>query len=165
MDAAANHSAGTHRPDQKGQAMNYRKRRDLAGLIFWWFAVIFTIGFWYVLFLLFVWPALAHEAKPTAAQPNGWSYGWECCSSTDCAMTPAQHVKEGPDGVTVTLDKGRHPMILWPTQETIPWGSPKIKYESKDGLYHVCHKRQFIKPDASRYMGEVICVYLPPRSF
>ena len=144
--------------------MNYRRRRDLAGLIFWWFAVIFTIGFWYVLFLLFVWPALAHDALPTASQPLGWRYGWECCSSLDCARVEKRNVIEGPEGVTVRLSKGDHPMILWQTEALIAWGSRQIR-ESPDGEFHVCHDRQILKPDATRYMGKVICVYLPPRNF
>ena len=29
-------------------------------------------------------PAAAHDAKPTAAMPQGWSYPFSCCSGYDC---------------------------------------------------------------------------------
>lgn len=116
-------------------------------------------------FLFWAGQAHPHMAAATPQAPLGWSYGWECCSQKDCAQAPAKAVTEGPNGVTVRLEPGEHPMLLWPVEITIPYGSPSLKYESKDGLYHVCHDRQFIKPDGSHHTGRVICVYLPPRGF
>lgn len=122
-------------------------------------AITFCLGMWWAT------PARAHMAAATPQQPMGWNYGWECCSAKDCAQAPAKGVTEGPNGVTVRLEPGEHPMLLWPVEITIPYGDPALKYESKDGLYHVCHDRQFIKPDGSHHTGRVICVYLPPRGF
>ena len=144
--------------------MNYRKRRDLLSAMFWWAALLFTIGFWYAVFRLFVAPAFAHEAIPTAANPLGWRYDWECCSSIDCARVDKRNVTEGPEGVTIRLAKGDHPMLLWDAQTTIPYSSRQLRVR-KDGDFHVCHDRQFIKPDGSKYEGKFLCVYLPPRGF
>jgi hypothetical protein len=106
-------------------------------------------------------PPRAAEAHMAA---TGWQYGWDCCSAKDCAQVHADNVVEGAAGVTVRLQPGDHPMIQWPVVETIPYGSKQLRYESKDGYFHVCHNRQYERPDGSRQMGHVICVYLPPRS-
>ncbi|MCU0789449.1 MAG: hypothetical protein MUE79_00130 [Nitratireductor sp.] len=104
-------------------------------------------------------PATAHMAA------TGWSYGWDCCSSKDCAQVHAYNVTEGAAGVTVRLQPQDHPMLLWPVAVVIPYGSKQLRYESRDGNYHVCHNRQYVRPDGSHAEGQVICVYLPPKSF
>ncbi|RUU57336.1 hypothetical protein EOC99_25430, partial [Mesorhizobium sp. M7A.T.Ca.TU.009.01.1.1] len=32
-------------------------------------------------------PAFAHDATPTAARPQGWSYPFACCANYDCRTT------------------------------------------------------------------------------
>jgi hypothetical protein len=140
------------------------KTEQFLAATFWWFAIVFTVAFW-VVFAVLMSKAFAHMAAATPQQPQGWQYGWECCSMNDCAQVRKTAVTEGADGVTVHLEPGDHPMILWAVTYTIPYGDKRLKYESKDGLYHVCHKRQFVKPDGSINVGDVICVYLPPRGF
>jgi hypothetical protein len=103
-------------------------------------------------------PSQAHMA------PTGWRYGWDCCSAKDCVQVHPYNVVEGPAGVTVRLQPYEHPMLLWPVTVTIPYGSKQLRYESQDGFFHVCHNRQYTRPDGSRFEGDVICVYLPPRS-
>lgn len=143
--------------------MTYRKRRDLLSAMLWWTALIYLVGFWAAVWVLAV-KAFAHDAIPTAEQPLGWRYDWECCSSLDCARVDKRNVTEGPEGVTVRLAKGDHPMLLWDAEITIPYSSKQLRV-SKDGDFHVCHDRQFIKPDGTRYEGKFLCVYLPPRGF
>jgi hypothetical protein len=166
MDAATDHGARAYQPDQKGKAMNYPKRRDLAGLIFWWFAVIFTIGFWYVLFLLFVWPALAHDAVPTAAQPNGWQYPVTCCSTLDCGEISASTVRVTPDGrYVVTIGPDDHKMLARETVFAFDITDNRVK-PSPDGVYHICISRQFETPDKSATMGgNFLCFFEPARNF
>jgi hypothetical protein len=90
-----------------------------------------------------VWP---HDAIPTASQPLGWAYGWECCNLMDCREVAPGAVSETPEGYVIKL-----------TGELIPYGDKKIK-PSKDEFFHHCTKQG--KPE-----GETICLYVPDRGF
>jgi hypothetical protein len=96
--------------------------------------------------LLFAPDADAHTATPTAAQPLGWQYGWECCNLMDCRQVAHAAVEESPQGYVIKA-----------TGEVIPYSSKKIK-QSKDEFFHWCSKGG--KPDA-----ETICLYVPNRGF
>lgn len=103
-------------------------------------------------FLLVASPALAHDAIPTAAQPEGWKYSYDCCSGYDCRRitgTGSQskvRVAEGPNGYVIST-----------TGETIPYNSPKLR-DSPDGEFHWCSA-------GGRDDTKTICLYVPPRGF
>lgn len=85
--------------------------------------------------------AHAHEA------PTGWTYGYECCSTTDCRQLSHGAVGEGPDGYRVRM-----------TGEIIPYGDRRIK-PSRDEFFHQCTPGGRI--DAKRS----ICLYVPDRGY
>lgn len=91
-------------------------------------------------------PAMAHDAKPTAARPDGWSYPLACCSGYDCREISHTQVTEGPDGY-----------VIEPTGETLAMTDRKVK-PSPDGEYHWCSV-------AGKDDGKTICLFVPPRSF
>ncbi|MFT2214999.1 hypothetical protein [Rhizobium giardinii] len=91
-------------------------------------------------------PAAAHDAKPTAAQPNGWTYPFSCCSGFDCREIRDQAVVEGPRGYLIKL-----------TGELIMSRDTRIK-NSPDGQFHQCTV-------AGEATGRTICLFVPPRSF
>ena len=39
-------------------------------------------------------PAMAHDAKPTAAKPQGWSYPFACCANYDCHEVSQTSISE-----------------------------------------------------------------------
>jgi hypothetical protein len=86
-----------------------------------------------------VWP---HSAIPTAAQPLGWQYGWECCNLMDCREIGASLIEETPEGYVYKV-----------TGELIPYGDKKIK-QSKDEYYHLCTK-------GGKDNTAIICLYTP----
>lgn len=88
--------------------------------------------------------ALAHDALPTAAQPLGWQYGWDCCSAMDCKQVSDAEIEETPDGYLVKA-----------SGTLIPYNSKKLR-DSKDQFFHLCTRGG--KPD-----GEVLCLYRAPR--
>jgi hypothetical protein len=97
--------------------------------------------------LLLAAPAFAHDAKPSAARPLGWSYPIACCAQYDCRTASAGEVQERPEGYVIT-----------DTGEVVPMTDKRVK-ESPDGEYHWCaHQGGF---DA----GRTICLFVPPRSF
>jgi hypothetical protein len=106
-------------------------------------AVGLAIG---LLYLGWAYPALSHTAKPTASQPLGWQYGWECCNLMDCREVSESVIEETPQGYVYKV-----------TGEVIPYGDKKIK-ESKDEFYHLCTHGG--KDDA-----KIICLYTPNRGF
>ena len=91
-------------------------------------------------------PALAHDAKPTAMQPLGWKYGWECCNLMDCREVPFDAVEESSKGYVIRA-----------TGEVIPYGDKRIK-QSKDEYFHWCSK-------GGKADSETICLYTPDRGF
>ena len=102
-----------------------------AGLMWW---VIFaTAGLVY-----------AHEALPTAAKPEGWSYPWSCCSGYDCRAVPQTAISERPEGYVI---KG--------TGEVVGYQDIRLK-QSPDGEYHWCSV-------AGASDGRTICLFVPPK--
>lgn len=100
-------------------------------------------------YLLCVSAGQAHDAIPTAAKPNGWSYPFACCSGFDC-----REVRAGKDKTVVETDKG---YVIKATGELIPFGDKRIK-NSPDGEFHWCSH-------GGRDTGGTICLFVPPRSF
>lgn len=99
--------------------------------------------------LLFVAPALAHEA------PSGFEYDPECCSGADCQPVPDEAVREVQGGFELILQPGEHKMLRQghpPTRIFIAHGDPRIR-PSGDGQKHACIS----------YGGKyAFCLYLPP---
>lgn len=48
-------------------------------------------------------PPAADDAKPAAAQPNGWTYPFSCCSVFDCREIREQVVVEDPIGYPIKV--------------------------------------------------------------
>ncbi|TIP13220.1 hypothetical protein [Mesorhizobium sp.] len=99
-----------------------------------------------VAFIIFVMcgGARAHDATPTAAKPQGWSYPFSCCSGYDCREVPHDWITESPDGYHIVI-----------TGEVIPMSDTKIK-RSPDGRFHWCSV-------AGANDGKTICLFAPPR--
>ena len=91
-------------------------------------------------------PAAAHDAKPTAAKPQGWSYPFSCCSGYDCREVSSKQISEKPEGYVI---KG--------TGEVVAYSDARLK-DSPDGEYHWC---SVAGADDSR----TICLFVPPRSY
>lgn len=91
-------------------------------------------------------PAAAHDALPTAAQPQGWKYPYACCSGLDCREVTAKLVSERPEGY-----------VIGTTGEVVAYSDKRIKH-SPDGVYHWC---SVAGADDSR----TICLFVPPKSF
>jgi hypothetical protein len=91
-------------------------------------------------------PALAHDAKPTAAMPQGWSYPFSCCSGYDCREVSQTSISERPEGYVI---KG--------TGEVVAYSDKRIK-SSPDGEYHWCSV-------AGANDGKTICLFVPPPSY
>lgn len=90
--------------------------------------------------------AAAHDAKPTAARPQGWSYPYACCSGYDCREVSSKQISERPEGYVI---KG--------TGEVVAYSDTRLKH-SPDGEYHWC---SVAGADDSR----TICLFVPPRSY
>lgn len=93
----------------------------------------------------------AHDAIPTAAKPQGWSYPLACCSGYDC-----REVGEGT-GSRIRIRETPAGYEISSTGEVIPMLDAKVK-PSPDGLFHWCSK-------GGREDGETICLFVPPRGF
>lgn len=130
---------------------------------FWITALVFVISFWVAIWALMA-MALAHDAEPTAAQPQGWSYATSCCSSYDCQHIVTEAVRITPNGYVLSLGPKTHHMLVKDEQWTVDYGSPKIK-ESPDGRYHACVTRQTIFEGGNQSGGNLICLYVPPMSY
>lgn len=93
-------------------------------------------------------PARAHDAMPTAAKPQGWSYPFSCCSGYDC-----REVTSGPQGTVRERPEG---YVIAKTGEVIPYtGDTRLK-DSPDGATHWC---SVAGADDSR----TICLFVPPK--
>lgn len=90
--------------------------------------------------------AAAHDAKPTAAKPSGWSYPFSCCSGYDCREVPQAAISERPDGY-----------VIRGTGEVVAYSDARLK-DSPDGEYHWCSV-------AGANDGRTICLFVPPRSY
>lgn len=89
--------------------------------------------------------AMAHDAIPTAAQPQGWSYPLACCSGYDCRAVTDDEITEGPTGYTV------------PSGEVVNMTDRRIRF-SPDGEYHWCSA-------GGSPTGRTICLFVPPRAY
>lgn len=90
--------------------------------------------------------AFAHDAIPTAAAPQGWSYPFSCCSNFDCRMVEKAKVEERPEGYVISN-----------TGEVIGYTDTRIKH-SPDGEYHWCSV-------AGEANSRTICLFVPPKGF
>ena len=90
--------------------------------------------------------AHAHDAVPTSAKPQGWSYPFACCSGYDCREVSAKAISERPEGYVI---KG--------TGEVVAYSDTRLK-DSPDGEYHWC---SVSGADDSR----TICLFVPPPSY
>lgn len=97
----------------------------------------------FIMFVLCGGFAHAHDAKPTAELPHGWSYPFACCANYDCRQATGE-VQEKPDGYHT------------PTGEVVPYGDKRIK-DSPDGEFHWCAHQSGL--DA----GKAICLFVPGR--
>lgn len=109
-------------------------------------ALLALLGAGMIASTFFVEDAEPHQAVASKLQPLGWTYGWECCSLTDCSEQKAGAIVETPKGYVVKA-----------SGTIIPYGDKKIK-RSKDELFHLCTHGG--KPD-----GVVICLYVPDEAF
>ena len=91
--------------------------------------------------------AFAHDAKPTAARPLGWSYPFACCANYDCRTTHTGEVLEKPEGY-----------LIAGTGEIVPMSDKRVK-DSPDGEFHWCAHQ------AGLDAGKTICLFVPPRSY
>jgi len=91
--------------------------------------------------------AFAHDAKPTAAKPQGWSYPFACCANYDCRTTHTGEVLEKPEGY-----------VIAGTGEVVPMSDKRVK-DSPDGDFHWCAHQ------AGLDAGKTICLFVPPRSY
>ncbi|MCF6119133.1 hypothetical protein L2449_19960 [Mesorhizobium muleiense] len=96
--------------------------------------------------IVFAASALAHDATPTEAKPQGWSYPFSCCSGYDCRAVSQTSISERPEGYVI---KG--------TGEVVGYSDARIK-NSPDGEYHWCSV-------AGANDGKTICLFVPPSSF
>lgn len=115
-------------------------------------AVGLAVGLVYV---GWAYPALTHEALPTAAKPQGWSYPFACCSGYDCREVGTPHRAAGTEGIRISEKPGGYEISS--TRELIPYGDPRIK-DSPDGQFHWCSV-------AGSAVGRTICLFAPPRSY
>lgn len=90
--------------------------------------------------------AAAHDALPTAAKPQGWSYPFYCCSGYDCRAVPQTAISERPEGYVI---KG--------TGEVVTYRDTRLKV-SPDGEYHWCSV-------AGANNSKTICLFVPPRAY
>jgi hypothetical protein len=91
-------------------------------------------------------PSFAHDAIPTAARPQGWSYPFSCCSGYDCREVPGKAISERPEGY-----------VIEGTGEVVRYSEGRLK-NSPDGQFHWCSV-------AGASDGRTICLFVPPRSF
>ena len=92
-------------------------------------------------------PALAHDAKPTAAKPQGWSYPFACCANYDCHEVSQTSISERPEGYVIK-DTGEVRGVQRQTYQ-----------DSPDGEFHWCAHQ------AGLDAGKTICLFVPPSSY
>jgi hypothetical protein len=104
------------------------------------------LGVWLLTSALLASGAYAHQATPTAAKPQGWSYPFSCCSGYDCREVADAAISERPEGYVING-----------TGEVLGYQDARIK-DSPDGRWHWCSV-------AGADDGRTICLFVPPRSF
>lgn len=90
--------------------------------------------------------AAAHDAQPTAAKPDGWSYPFACCSGFDCREVSSTQIEERPEGY-----------VIEGTGEVVSYSDGRLK-DSPDGEYHWCSVQ-------GKNDGKTICLFVPPRAY
>lgn len=113
----------------------------------WILLFIFVGALFWLLLGIAVNRCYAHDATPTAAMPNGWSYPYSCCSSYDCREAKPAEITERAEG-----------FVVGSTGEIVPYGDKRVRV-SPDGRFHWCAHQE--GPDA----GRTICLFAPPRSY
>jgi len=101
----------------------------------------------FLLMALAMCSARAHDAIPTAAQPNGWTYPYSCCSGIDCREAKPAEITERPEG-----------FVVGSTGEVVPYGDKRVR-NSPDGRFHWCAHQSGVEA------GQTICLFVPPRGF
>ena len=96
--------------------------------------------------ILFAYPARAHEALPTAAEPLGWSYPHSCCSGIDCRQVSEKAISERTEGYVINE-----------TGEVVAYSDSRVK-DSPDGVYHWCSV-------AGANDSKTICLFVPPKGY
>lgn len=91
--------------------------------------------------------AVAHDATPTSAKPQGWSYPFACCANDDCKEMADADIVEGARGYEIRS-----------TGELIPLSDKRVR-QSPDGRFHWCAHQ------AGLDAGKTICLFVPPRGF
>lgn len=109
--------------------------------------LFFLSAIWVPAFVMLAPSAVAHDAKPTAAMPQGWSYPFACCANYDCRTTHTGEVLEKPEGY-----------VIAGTGEVVPMSDKRVK-DSPDGEFHWCAHQ------AGLDAGKTICLFVPPRSY
>lgn len=94
----------------------------------------------------------AHDALPTAAQPNGWAYPVACCSGYDCRA-----VGDSRSGAPIRVYETAEGYRISTTGEVIPMLDRKVR-PSPDGEFHWCSV-------GGKADGKTICLFAPPRGF
>jgi hypothetical protein len=120
----------------------------------------FDLFFWLVELTLIVIAAVllsglyarAHDALPTAAKPNGWSYPTYCCSGVDC-----REVGDSRSSAKIRIYETPLGYRVSSTGEVVAYSDYRIK-NSPDGVYHWC---SVAGADDTR----TICLFVPPRGF
>lgn len=113
-----------------------------------WLVITGLVAFtWVLTSVLLASGAYAHQATPTAAQPEGWSYPMSCCSLMDCRQASEGEVRETAGGYLLTT-----------TGEVVPYMDKRVK-DSPDGLFHTC------QVGGDFETGRVLCLFRPPRGF
>lgn len=119
------------------------------------YITIALVVFLTALVAIIVWsaqPARAHDAIPTAARPQGWSYPFSCCSGYDC-----REVGESRSGAKITVAEIPEGYRISSTGEVIAYSDGRLK-NSPDGEYHWCSV-------AGQDNTRTICLFVPPRGF
>lgn len=96
-----------------------------------------------------------HDATPTAAKPQGWSYPFACCASFDCRTVGSTLKPAGGEGIVVS--EKPEGFVINTTHEVIAYGDARLR-DSPDGEYHWCSR-------AGSVVGQTICLFVPPRGF
>lgn len=97
--------------------------------------------------------ARAHDALPTAAKPNGWSYPFSCCSGYDCREVGDIHTPNA----TIRIFERPEGYVISSTGEVLSYTDQRLK-DSPDGQFHWCSV-------AGANNSRTICLFRPPRGY
>ena len=101
----------------------------------------------YAMMVILMFPVNAHDAIPTAAMPNGWSYPTSCCGGYDCKEVPDKAIGETNLGYRYNR-----------TGEIMAYQGDARLRDSPDGEFHLCTVGGFVD-------GKMLCLFVPPRGF